>query len=65
MLWRYWSLNTKMFKKLHFQCFGTNFYHQWAPNPKVVGTIETSSSVCFFWHLAKSNLMNSYGDIGV
>ena len=49
-------------KNIIFQHFGTNFHHQRAPDPKDVGTIETGSVRCFFWHLAKSNQTNSYRD---
>ena len=39
------------------------FTTRWGGEPKVMGTIESSSLRCFFWHLAKSNWTNSYGDI--
>ena len=34
-----------------------------APDPKVIGTIESDSSSQFFWHLAKSDQTYSSGDI--
>ena len=43
--------------------FGTNFHHQGAGDPSVIGIIETSSSVWFICHLEKSNQTYGYGDI--
>ena len=35
------------------------------PDPKVMGTIETSLSIWLIWHLRKSNQTDGYGDIRV
>ena len=34
-----------------------------ASDSKVMGTVESSSSICFIWHIAMSNLTYGYGDI--
>ena len=46
-------------KKQSNNCFNVNFHHQGGADPKVMGTIESDSSRCFFWHLAKSD--RTYG----
>ena len=34
-----------------------------APDPKIMGTIESGLSTCFFWHLAKYDQTYHSGDI--
>ena len=55
------EIMSEISKKLSNNCFNVNFHHQGGANPKVMGTVESSSSRCFFGHLAKSNWTNSYG----
>ena len=63
-LWRYWSLNTKISKKnSQIICFVPIFTTRGAGDPSVIGTIETSLSVWFIWHLEKSNQTYGYGNI--
>ena len=44
--------------------FNINFHHQGATDPEVNGTVESGSSRCFFWHLAKSDQITPYLFLG-
>ena len=56
--------NSWNLQKSQIICLMSSFTTRGGANPKVMGTVESGSSRCFFWHLAKSDQPYSSWDNG-